>query len=72
MLMLLCLIFVAKLPPSIANTRLGRVADKSVAKIRKAHFKDEDLETLDAGYYEGLRKEGSVDPSLQFRNDFLE
>jgi hypothetical protein len=69
---LLCLIFVAKLPPSFANTRIGRVAEKGFAKIRKPHFKDEDLEALDAGYYEGLRKEGSVDPSLQFRNDFLE
>ena len=69
---LLCLIIVAKLPPSFASTRVGRVAEKAFAKIRKPHFKDEDLEALDAGYYEGLRKEGSVDPSLQFRNDFLE
>jgi hypothetical protein len=69
---LLCLIFVAKLPPSFANTGIGRVAEKGFAKIRKPHFKDEELEALDAGYYEGLRKEGSVDPSLQFRNDFLE
>jgi len=68
---LLCLIFVAKLPPSFANTRVGRLADKSLAKIRKVH-KEDDLEALDAGYYEGLRKQGSVDPSLQFRNDFLE
>ena len=69
---ILALIFGAKLPPSFAKTRIGRVADKSFAKIRKPHFKGEDLEALDAGYYEGLRKEGSVDPSLQFRNDFLE
>jgi hypothetical protein len=69
---ILALIFGAKLPPSFAKTRIGRVAEKSFAKIRKPHFKGEDLEALDAGYYEGLRKEGSVDPSLQFRNDFLE
>jgi hypothetical protein len=43
-----------------------------ISKIRVADFKGEDMEALDAGYYEGLRKEGSVDPSLQFRNDFLE
>ena len=70
--MILALIFGAKLPHSFAKTRIGRVAEKSFAKIRKPHFKGEDLEALDAGYYEGLRKEGSVDPSLQFRNDFLE
>ena len=70
-MILLCLIIVTKLPPSFANTRVGRVADKSFAKIRKVH-KEDDLEALDAGYYEGLRKEGSVDPSLQFRNDFME
>ena len=69
---LLCLIFVAKLPPSIANTRIGGLAEKGLSKIRKAHFKGEDLEALDAGYYEGLRKEGSVDPALHFRDDFLE
>ena len=69
---LLCLIFVAKLPPSIANTRIGGLAEKGFAKIRRAHFKGEDLEALDAGYYEGLRKQGSVDPSLHFRDDFLE
>src|SRR3974377_1564372 len=69
---LLLLIFVGKFPPSIANTRIGGLAEKGFAKIRKPHFKGEDLEALDAGYYEGLRKEGSVDPSLQFRNDFLE
>ena len=71
-LILLCLIFVAKLPPSIANTRIGGLAEKGFAKIRRAHFKGEDLEALDAGYYEGLRKQGSVDPSLHFRDDFLE
>lgn len=69
---LLSLILVAKLPPSIAKTRIGRLAEKSFAKIRKVDFKGEALEALDAGYYEGLRKEGSLDPSLQFRNDFLE
>lgn len=70
-LILLCLIFVAKLPPSIAHTRIGGLAEKGFSKIRQPHFKG-DLEALDAGYYEGLRKEGSVDPSLHFRDDFLE
>ena len=69
---LLGLLCVAKLPASITNTRVGALADRVLSKIRTTHFKGEDLETLDAGYYEGLRKEGSVDPSLQFRNDFLE
>jgi hypothetical protein len=69
---LLGLLVQIKLPPSIQNTRAGRLADRVLSKIRVSNFKAEDLETLDAGYYEGLRKEGSVDPSLQFRDDFLE
>ena len=69
---LLGLLVIVKLPASIQNTRLGLLADRAISKIRKAEFKSENLEALDAGYYEGLRKEGSVDPSLRFRNDFLE
>src|SRR5713226_1812300 len=69
---LLSLLYVAKPPASITNSRVGRLADRLFSKIRTTSFKGEDLEALDAGYYEGLRKEGSVDPSLQFRNDFLE
>jgi hypothetical protein len=69
---LLGLLAMITLPASIQNTRLGRLADRVISKIRVADFKGEDMEALDAGYYEGLRKEGSVDPSLQFRNDFLE
>jgi hypothetical protein len=69
---LLGLLFMVRLPASIARTHAGRLADKAFSKLRTTHFKGEDLEALDAGYYEGLRKEGSVDPSLQFRNDFLE
>jgi hypothetical protein len=69
---LLGLLVVVDLPASILNTRAGRLADRVLSKIRASHFKGEDLEALDAGYYEGLRKEGSVDPSLQFRTDFLE
>ncbi|MBZ5683721.1 MAG: SGNH/GDSL hydrolase family protein [Acidobacteriia bacterium] len=69
---LLGLLIVIKLPASIQNTRMGRLADRVLSKIRVTNFKAEDLETLDAGYYEGLRKEGSVDPSLRFRDDFLE
>ncbi|PYX72538.1 MAG: hypothetical protein DMG78_12040 [Acidobacteria bacterium] len=69
---LLGLLILIKLPASIQNTRAGRLADRVLSKIRVSNFKAEDLETLDAGYYEGLRKEGSVDPSLRFRDDFLE
>ena len=69
---LLGLLVTITLPASIQNTRLGRLVDRAISKIRVADFKGEDLEALDAGYYEGLRKEGSVDPSLKFRNDFLE
>ncbi len=69
---LLGLLVLIKLPASIQNTRAGRLADRVLSKIRVSNFKAEDLETLDAGYYEGLRKEGSVDPSLRFRDDFLE
>ena len=69
---LLGLLLVANLPASIQNTRLGRLADRVFSRIRATDFKGEDLEALDAGYYEGLRKEGSVDPSLRFRTDFLE
>jgi hypothetical protein len=69
---LLGLLILIKLPASIQNSRMGRLADRVLSKIRVSNFKAEDLETLDAGYYEGLRKEGSVDPSLRFRDDFLE
>ena len=69
---LLGLLFVAKPPASITSTRVGRLADRVFSKFRVTDFKSEDLGALDAGYYEGLRKEGSVDPSLEFRNDFLE
>jgi hypothetical protein len=69
---LLGLLLMVMLPASIQSTRLGRLADRAISLIRATDFKGEDLEALDAGYYEGLRKEGSVDPSLQFRNDFLE
>jgi hypothetical protein len=69
---LLGLLILIKLPASIQSTRMGRLADRVLSKIRVSNFKAEDLETLDAGYYEGLRKEGSVDPSLRFRDDFLE
>jgi len=69
---LLGLLVLIKLPASIQNNRVGRLAGRVLSKIRSTEFKAEDLETLDAGYYEGLRKEGSVDPSLRFRNDFLE
>jgi alginate O-acetyltransferase complex protein AlgI len=66
------LLFVAKLPASVVNTRVGQLAEHVFSKVRAANFKGEDLEALDAGYYEGLRKSGSVDPALRFRNDFLE
>ena len=69
---LLGLLILIKLPASIQNSRMGRLAERVLSKIRASNFKAEDLETLDAGYYEGLRKEGSVDPSLRFRDDFLE
>ena len=69
---LLGLLILIKLPASIQNSRMGRLADRVLSKIRVSNFKAEDLEALDAGYYEGLRKEGSVDPSLRFRDDFLE
>ena len=69
---LLGLLILIKLPASIQNSRIGRLADRVLSKIRVSNFKAEDMEALDAGYYEGLRKEGSVDPSLQFRDDFLE
>jgi alginate O-acetyltransferase complex protein AlgI len=69
---LLGLLVLIELPTSIQNTRAGHLADRVLSKIRVTNFKAEDLETLDAGYYEGLRKEGSVDPSLRFRDDFLE
>jgi hypothetical protein len=69
---LLGLLVLVKLPASIQNNRMGRLADRFLSKIRAADFRGEALETLDAGYYEGLRKQGSVDPSLRFRNDFLE
>ena len=69
---LLGLLIVIKLPASMQNSRMGRLADRVLSKLRVTNFKAEDLETLDAGYYEGLRKEGAVDPSLRFRDDFLE
>lgn len=69
---LLGLIVVGGLPALFLNNPIGRIANEVFSAMRTRGFKAEDLEDFTAGYYEALRKEGSVDPSLLFRDDFLE